>query len=600
MRLKLIAITSIFFLLLLWARGQVLAACGDTVYGECSGYCGTQIINFSHTTTYPASVCADQGLCSTQICHDSYSGQECVDPTNPNNVYPAPGVCCEETICSDCYTSPANCIYETANVLCNCEPTVTPTIDPSPTVDTGTPPPTGTVTPPPTTTPTPPTTALIQGSIQTDVNAALSGAYCNQATTSPLTVAGWNLSATGTTGTLTPSFQFINTNNYSFNTTTSGGIYTVTLDLSGQTGGFDYVCSCPAAADPNNPYLCRYTGVGSPTANVNFYLRQYNLTNLSWFQIFGGNTFGRGGVASPVPYDFCSLDANCQAALAAPQAGSSNPSSSGFLISNTNSINNLRSSNTESLYHAYFHLASRPSNLNSYIINSDLNQPTFNYFYNLAKSATQEIGDGTDSSPLLGDWVGAAWWNPAEVNYVRVDGNVNIDESQGFNLASGQQLVVFVDGNLTVDDGNPNDANRKIISVANGGFLAFIVSGNILVTADVGYELNPLAPSVPAASTANSNLEGIFMADGSLTIQAKAAVGGTPPDKKFIGAGTFVGWQAVNLDRTFEDGGFGPILNNNQAIENFVYRIDLLANWPTKLKTSLSNWREVDPQLIGQ
>jgi hypothetical protein len=77
-------------------------------------------------------------------------------------------------------------------------------------------------------------------------------------------------------------------------------------------------------------------------------------------------------------------------------------------------------------------------------------------------------------------------------------------------------------------------------------------------------------------------------------------VGGTLPDKKFIGAGTFIGWQAVNLNRTFDDGNIGKILNNNQAIENFVYRPDLLANWPVKLKASVSNWHEVNSQLISQ
>lgn len=61
-----------------------------------------------------------------------------------------------------------------------------------------------------------------------------------------------------------------------------------------------------------------------------------------------------------------------------------------------------------------------------------------------------------------------------------------------------------------------------------------------------------------------------------------------------------MGWGDVNLDRTFEDGGQGAILNQSQAIENFIYRPDFLANWPVRLKASVSNWHEIDPQLISQ
>jgi len=55
----------------------------------------------------------------------------------------------------------------------------------------------------------------------------------------------------------------------------------------------------------------------------------------------------------------------------------------------------------------------------------------------------------------------------------------------------------------------------------------------------------------------------------------------------------------VDLNRTIDDGDQGAIFNQNQAIENFIYRPDFLANWPEKLKASISNWHEIDPQLIS-
>jgi hypothetical protein len=447
--------------------------------------------------------------------------------------------------------------------------------------------------PEPTTEPTGP--VYVSGSVQTDVNAALSGAYCNQTSNSPLSLGGINVNANN----IANNFNVVPSGgSWSINTTNAGSNYTVTLDLTAQTGSTNYVCSCPAPIDPNNPYVCRYTGVGSPTANVNFYLKEYNLSNDSWFQVFGSNLFSRGSIASDVPYSFCEADGSCQAALSVPPVGSSNPLFSGFAIANTGNNNNLRSSESSSVYHSYFHLIERLNNVNSYAVNTDLNQLSYDYFYKLAENSLQAVGTGEDLEPLLADWTGASWWQTDEINYVAVNGNVSIDESQGFNLTAGQKLVVFVDGNLTLDDSNPNDTNRKITSVDQTSFLAFIVNGNILVTPHVGYELNPSAPSVPTVTVANSNLEGVFVADGTLTIQSKTAIGEVPPDKKFIGAGTFVAWSNVNLNRTFNDNSFGPILNNNQAIENFIYRPDLLANWPTKLKASVSNWREVDPQLI--
>ncbi len=593
MRLKPVVVNAAFLILFLTTKNYVLAACGDTTYTACSGYCGTQTITYSHTLNYSTDENCPTGSgqtaqCATYTCNDN---GVCANPSNPHNYYPSGSVCCSVS-CNACSTAGGNCVYETAEVLCNCEPNSTPTPQPTDPDGGG-----GEPTPPPA---APTTNPLIQGSIQEDVSAALSGAYCTQATSNPLSLSGLNLSATGTTGTHTATFGYTIPSNYSINTTSTGTGYTVTLDLSGQTGSTNYVCSCPAPLNSINPYLCRYSGVTSPLANVNFYLKEYNLSNSSWFQIFGGNLFALGSITTDVPATFCATDGNCVPALMAPMPSSNTELSGGFPITYSGNNNNLQSSDTSSEYHSYFHEATRLTNVNSYALSSNLNQNSYDYFYSLAEDSIQTIGNGEDTEPLLADFTNAAWWQASDINYVHIDGNVSIDETQGFNLSSGQQLVVFVEGNLTLDDSNPNDTSRKITSVANGGFLAFIVSGNILITPNVGYELDPLAPTAPTVNNTNANLEGVFLANGTLTSQSKSAVGEVPPDKKLIAAGTFVGWGGVNLNRTFDDNNFGPILNNNQAIENFIYRPDLLVNWPTKLKTSLSNWREVDPQLISQ
>lgn len=591
MRLKNIFLSLFLFItFLLISKSNVLAC--------CEGMCGSSdtcvfIETFQVSSWFPNC----NGSCSNcQIiiaCEAGSAGNY-----NPGSVYDAwspagyPTTSCQYD-CSptteQSTTGSSGQVEETKTVYCgDCNPNPTPggggsggSGDPTPTPD-------------PSVTPG---TVLISGSTNLDVDAAVSGSFCAQSTSSPLSIAGSDLYSTNIANSYSSTFTG---NNFTINTSYSGSNYTVVLDLSGQTGGNNYVCSCPAAPDPNNPYICRYTGVGSPASNVNFYVKEFNLSNVSWFQVFGGNLFGRTSIDTDVPYTFCAADGNCQAALSVPKVGSTNKISSGFPISNAANPSNVKSSDSSTVQHSYFHLSDRTSNINSYGLSTDLGQLSYDYFYKLAENSMQQIGNGEDLEPLLSDWSNSAWWSSTDINYVRIDGNVSIDETQGFNLSSTQKLVVFVDGNLTLDDSNPNDANRKITSVADGGFLAFFVSGNILITPKVGYELNPSVPTVPSVTNANSNLEGVFVANGSLTVQSKTAIGEVPPDKKFIGAGTFVGWTAVNLNRTFDDGAFGPILNNNQAIENFFYRPDLLANWPTKLKASVSNWREVDPQLINQ
>lgn len=593
MRIKSIAIIFVLFLSLLsiLAVDQVHAiSATDCVAndgcGVCPGPCGVAncIVSQSYVTLYEDCQKSDGGGpgCWEITCYDDSYIQD------PNDVYaltPGPGSFCSTSCNTTDLCDGLSCVSENFESICNCpnpdDPTPTPTGDP-----------TGEPTGEPTSIPTG-IVSFINGRVQEDNGAVVSGSFCTQATINPLANNNYSLSVG------TAINQLGSTGTYETIVST-GTNYTVTLDLSAQTGLLDYVCSCPAAIDPDNPYLCRYTGVAPGSTNVNFYLEVANLSNESWFQIFGGNLFGQNGIASIIPYDFCSSTNSCNPALSATNPLSTNILSSGFPIANTGNSSSVASNDLASVAHSYFHLPSRNTNVNSYDVDTDLNQLSYEYFHKLAENSLQEVGDGGDLAPLLSTWTSSPWWNATDVNYINVNGNLNINETQGFNITSSQKLVVFVSGNLTFDDSNTGDTNRKITSVASGGFLAFIVNGDITISSDIGYELNPLVPTTPAVSNANSNLEGVFIANHNLIIQSKTTGGGTLPDRKFIGAGTFVGWNDIQLNRTFDDGDMGPILSNSQAIENFIYRPDLLANWPVKLKASVSNWREVDPQYIGQ
>jgi hypothetical protein len=91
-----------------------------------------------------------------------------------------------------------------------------------------------------------------------------------------------------------------------------------------------------------------------------------------------------------------------------------------------------------------------------------------------------------------------------------------------------------------------------------------------------------------ASNSLQPNIEGVFIANGRIILQSAGS-----DDKKFVGAGSFVGWSGVDLKRTFEKGQLGRIRNNTTPVETFIYRPDFLLNTPELLKSTEMVWREV-------
>jgi hypothetical protein len=451
MRLKYF-FTTFLALLLFLSNSKSVIAC-------CEGKCNTsETCEYENCFTYSEWFSCDPNYKIEITCEAGSGGT--YDPDAPYDWSPGGSpntVCDKDCIRENGRDCRSGCVIETKSVWCGACNDPTPT--PNPTSGGG-----GNPTAAPTA-----STVLISGSIQLDLEAVSSGNFCSQTPTSPLTIPNIDLYAHNIAN-YYPST--LNADSFTINTSYTGSNYTVILDLSSQTGTTDYVCSCPAPIDTDNPYLCSYHGVSSPRSNLNFYLKDNSLSNDSWFQVFNGNYFGRNGISSSVPYRFCSNDTKCIAALSAPRLiYSSTPSyqticyengicetfdvfedsgaytnlrSSGFAISNINNPNDVRSSSSDIRQHSYFHLPTRPNNVNSYDATTDLAQLSYDYFYRLAENQVQAVGNGEDLEPLLGDWTNSAWWNDSDVNYIKVDGNVSIDESQGFNLSSGQKLVVFL------------------------------------------------------------------------------------------------------------------------------------------------------------
>ena len=124
---------------------------------------------------------------------------------------------------------------------------------------------------------------------------------------------------------------------------------------------------------------------------------------------------------------------------------------------------------------------------------------------------------------------------------------------------------MMVDGDLRI---NQN------ITVANGGFLAFIVSGDVDVD-----------PSV-------TDIQGVFIIDGAFTTESQYT--GVVVDVPLAVEGTVVAWANISLNRDLGDAG-----NAAEAAETFTYRPDFIINMPGSMRAFVLRWREMPAGTIG-
>lgn len=133
--------------------------------------------------------------------------------------------------------------------------------------------------------------------------------------------------------------------------------------------------------------------------------------------------------------------------------------------------------------------------------------------------------------------------------------------SADWSVLTGEKYVVVVDGDLRLDHN---------VTVANGGFLLWVVSGNITV-----------APTV-------AELEGLMLSSGNWITETN---GGS--DTQLVISGSVVAWGSIELNRNL-----GGAANASPA-ERFVYRPDLLFEMPKKVKTFVMQWAEVPAGTLG-
>lgn len=130
-----------------------------------------------------------------------------------------------------------------------------------------------------------------------------------------------------------------------------------------------------------------------------------------------------------------------------------------------------------------------------------------------------------------------------------------------WQISAGEKIAVLVRGNLDI---------KAKISVAEGGFLAFAVQGDININPSINSE------------DGQGAIEGIYISDGEIDTGRATT--------KLILEGTFVGWTGVTLGRDFQ-----TVRNNTEPAEVFVYRPDIIAAAPSYMKRPAYVWEEVAP-----
>lgn len=344
----------------------------------------------------------------------------------------------------------------------------------------------------------------------------------------------------------------------------AGGTATVTL-VPGTNGSDSYECACPGGCA---------SSVSVPNENVNFYLTLSVYSNEGWWQAQGGSVYAgnTSGVAilSKIPYNTCT-DAPCIAAILT-EDWLATTGSAGIGVTGGGNIDSTKDFGINQGY-----ISQRTPQ--AFAIGTTTTKYKENYeFFHREYS----LGLGTPSDDFSGSANDAVKPTSApsggKAAYFH-QGDLTI--RQRWTVSSSESIVVFVNGNLTIDD--PSNNLDDLITVEPGGFLAFIVSGNITVRPDVGSnDLNNTTP----------NLEGVYIANGTITIESRGAAAGG--DDRFVGAGTFVGYSGVDLNRDYSDGGTRAAENNDKPVEMFMFRPDFVRNLPVRMARPRYIWQETN------
>jgi hypothetical protein len=304
-------------------------------------------------------------------------------------------------------------------------------------------------------------------------------------------------------------------------------------------------------------------------------LESYNLSFVeSWWQTRSGLVYGHNGVASTLPLESGNKNSDCLALgdycepflIRRDLSGEEKTAGIPMTKESFSNIGGWWNDRTD-----------HPRTDNGSDNKSKIVQENYNYFASKIELPTPDI---TKNISSLGDIPPGAELKEARLSYSA--GSLRVEPDVTWVVGSGEKRVIFVNGDLTISQ----RSDQPVIKVEEGGFLAFIVSGSITFDSTVGHEnVDETTPN----QSIEPMVEGVFIANGTIRVASRGS-----DDKKFVAAGTYVGWSGVHLGRTFDNGGLGVFRNTTTPSETFIYRPDFLTNSPELIKFSELVWQEVN------
>lgn len=368
-----------------------------------------------------------------------------------------------------------------------------------------------------------------------------------------------------------------------FTPNSSWGENTIRFNILNSDPSSAYVCASCNKEPGSDPYRCVAVPPAprtAPSNNNNFFLLQYDLSNDPWWQVAGGLVYSGGAMSSTIP-DACGgpIDPTCIKALVTKALGMNDARTAGLPLTGADSIQKGAGLFSEN--------DGNPRVTKTKFDSINNNPEDYQFFVRKTELSGGELPDTISKKS---DLQGGKQLSDGTKVYYR-NGNLKIKPQDDNPLAIGstgnpEKVVIFVRGNLTID----GQANSQLFTVANGSYFGVIVSGEIRIKPSVGYDITDANKS----SSMPANISGVFVAD---KIIVESDNNKNTQDKKFIGEGTFVGWNrtsGISLNRDFTSDDLGKRFHSGSPTESFVYRPSYLEDTPEFMKTAGMLWQEVN------
>lgn len=342
--------------------------------------------------------------------------------------------------------------------------------------------------------------------------------------------------------------------------------FNVSLTLNNPDPANSYFCNCPGGT----PFLCTQTDTASPATAQNFFVSAVDLSNGPWWQTTQGNIYAANSYTSLVP-DSCDLSPSCNANLITWNSSNDNKSAGAPLSGGNIEANG---------YYTEYNGSTQPRGENT--SHENLVREDYDYLIReVDTSNTQTVGSNLTTIPNNGTIYGD---DNTQVFYR--NGNLTLNFTGTQTVAAGTKKIFFVNGNITFNNGS---GLSQLINVEQGGYIAFIASENITFANTIGNVM-----TYPSGGSLGRNIAGVFVADNQIIVADDG--NDATKDRLFVGEGTFVGWNGIDLQRTY-DNTTSPLdraLNNTYPTEIFHFRPDFNENTPEIMLEPNLVWQEVN------